>query len=565
MTSALKSEVSSLQQAEASSATEADNARGNLAKFHGEGAAAAVEEAEANYQSPSMIAIGADSQNVSILALLVNLLLSVACLKAPRFIEKIGLTKNGAVLLSLFNCFSWVLLFIFFLFFSHTVSPYVFGLLWLINLAPGVLLSVQRDNWMSSLIPGNFMGRYLGKRMAIKSTLYLASFCFLGILLDRSIQDSTVGFSLVFSTAILATFFNFILFATMKDTRHAKGVRPEDMSPGFGVKNFFSEVRQRKLSRFVAFTSLFSMTVSLCGPLYAVFILSELRFSYLLFTVILATEYLAKIISTPFWGRIADRYGNIHVLNIVSKVIPFVPICWLFWQAPGYLIFIQAISGLCWGGYDLCTQNYLFKMAPPEKKLRYIMYSKSLTLFSMAIGGVISVFLLKGVFSIGGSQVLSIFLISGLLRGAIAWYLVPRLVDFAVRPEPDTERQIARDELRVKIPAYRSAAYYRPGLWHNPGGVQERSFEPEPVKAAPIPVSATGIFRRREAWTDYLSEMALVPAPRTIDAPVIYPGLYHRAAAMREYVPAAAAKSPAARPVRRYSGQYKPQRKPVAA
>ncbi|OGO32996.1 MAG: hypothetical protein A2Z29_07175 [Chloroflexi bacterium RBG_16_56_11] len=403
-------------------------------RFHGDAASSAVEDAAVNYQAPSIIAAGADAQSVSFLATVVNLSLSLILIKAPTLIEKAGLSKKGAVTLSFLNLCSWVPLAIAFLIGDIGITPGTFAFLWILSIVPGLLLSIQRDNWLSNLVPKESLGRYLGQRLAIKSAFYLGAFCLLGYLLDVFGNNKLMGFGFIFTIATTATLLDFVVFTYMHEPT-AKTVtvpRKEPKQEKFRLFEYFRELKEKKLESFVSFTTLFYLTVGLSGPLYAVYMLGELHFTYLNFTVIIAVEYFARIVSAPLWGRLADKAGNIRVLGIVSRIIPLIPIFWLFSSHFAYLAFIQSLSGVCWGAYDLCTQSYLYKVAPPQKKLRYIVYTRSMIMLSSALGGLLGAYIVKGIFPIFGSQILSIFLVSGLFRAGVVLHMMPKLVDLAV-------------------------------------------------------------------------------------------------------------------------------------
>jgi hypothetical protein len=434
----------------------ADN---NLLLFHGDAASSAVEDAAGAYQSPSIIAAGADASNVSALVTFINLSMAVLCIKAPAIIEKVGMTKRGAVLLSFVNVVSWVPLILVFLLSRLGIAPTWFAIFWFVNLVPALLLSVQRDNWLSNLVPGSSLGRYLGQRLAIKSAFYLGSFIFLGYVLDSFGGASLAGFAFIFILAMMSSLLDFIVFTFMNESRPAEQPAPLTPPSSFSLFDFFGDLREKKLGTFVTFTSLFYFTVGICGPLYAVYMLRERHFTYLSFTMIISAEYFARIASSTFWGRLADRVGNIRVLGIVSKVIPLIPVFWLFSSNLGYLAFVQVVSGVCWGAYDLSTQSYLFKVAPREGRLRYIVYTRSLVLFSTALGGLLGAFFVNGIFMTFGSRILSVFLVSGIFRAVIALYLIPGLVDLAVKYVNPSKREFNLET--GKRPTSKNGLFYR--------------------------------------------------------------------------------------------------------
>lgn len=392
-----------------------------------------MEDASTNYQAPSIIAAGADAHGVSILTTMINLSLALVCFKAPSLIEKAGLAKRGAIILAFLNLLAWVPLTLAFLLTRWGISSGWFALLWFVNVVPGMLLSFQRDNWLSNIIPHGTLGRYLGQRLAIKSAFYLGAFFALGYILDKLGKDNLAGFAVIFTVAIAVGLIDFIIFTFMGSKKGAETANvPNALTERFGLHEYINELREKKLDTFILFTTFFYLTVGLSGPLYAVFMLNELHFTYLSYTLVISAEYLARVVSSPFWGRYADKAGNIKVLGIVTRVIPFIPICWLFGHNLGYLVFVQILSGTCWGAFDLSTQSYLFKVAPKPKKLRYIVYTRCLVLLCTAVGGLVGAFCVNGIFPTFGSKILSIFWLSGIARALVVLYMMPRLVDLAV-------------------------------------------------------------------------------------------------------------------------------------
>ena len=329
---------------------------------------------------------------------------------------------------------------------------------------PGILLTFQRDNWLSNLVPRSTLGRYLGQRLAIKSGFYLGAFFLLGYLLDTFGGGSLAAFALVLTLALVTSLVDFIIFTHMyePDKKGDDAPKQEPQTLQFGLFDFLGELKEKKLDNFIMFSSFFYLTVGLSSPLYVVYMLQERHFTYLNFAVIISAEYLARVVSMPFWGRFADKAGNIRVLSIVSRIIPAIPICWLFCSNIGYLAFVQTVSGICWGAYDLCTQTYLYKVAPKPKKLRYIVYTRCLVLFCMALGGLMGAYLVKGIFFTFGSRLLSIFLISGIFEALVVMYMIPKLVDLAVSyGRPPAPPAVDLEKLAKVIASRRGLFYQR--------------------------------------------------------------------------------------------------------
>ena len=416
-----------------------------------------MENAAVSYQSPSLISAGASTQSVALIATLINFFLALTCVKAPGLLRRIGLNRKGAVALSLVSAFVWIPLIVSLLWFRSNFPPAIFAVLWLVNLVPATMLAMQADHWLAGIIPKRTLGRYLGQRQAIRSVFYVAAFCLLGYFLDKFGGQDSAAFAFVSGVALIAALGNIAIFRSMKDSQGVSAQTHDEMSP----RGFLEEIRRAKLSNYFLFTSLFHVTVNLCGPLYVIYMLRELHFSYLSFTVVISLEFLARVVSAPFWGRYADRVGNIRVISIVSRVIPLIPICWLFYHNVVYLAVVQIISGVCWGAFDLCTQSYIYRVAPASKRLRYIVYNRSLLLLCAAVGGLLGAIFYEGGFPIFGSGILGIFLISGIFRLLVVFTMVPKLIDMAIEFGKTTLSPVFNEETVKNMLATKKGLYYR--------------------------------------------------------------------------------------------------------
>src|SRR3990170_5360620 len=204
----------------------------------------------------------------------------------------------------------------------------------------------------------------------------------MGYMLDLFHGQILSGFAIIFSIGFVGTFLSFILYSLI----HPPRVSPDKRKVAFGFLNFVQEAKKGKLGTFIVYVSIFNFSVNLCGPLYAVYMLEDLHFSYLTFTAIISAEYLARVLSASLWGRYADKVGNIKIIGIASRFIPFTPILWLFSSNVIYLIMVQLFAGTLWAAFDMCSQSYIYKAAPEGKRFRYIVYHKSLNLLFAALG-----------------------------------------------------------------------------------------------------------------------------------------------------------------------------------
>src|SRR5687768_7960594 len=104
--------------------------------------------------------------------------------------------------------------------------------------------------------------------------------------------------------------------------------------------------------------------VAISAPFFAVYMLTELQFTYLQYSLNAVASIATQFITLSFWGRMSDRFGNRLVMVITSCIIPTLPLWWLVSPNFYYLLWVQALSGFAWSGFSLSTSNYLYDIRP---------------------------------------------------------------------------------------------------------------------------------------------------------------------------------------------------------
>ena len=140
---------------------------------------------------------------------------------------------------------------------------------------------------------------------------------------------------------------------------------------------------------------------------------------------------IAVFMSAPFWGRLADRVGNVRVLKITGLFVPFVPILWIFSTNWYYLIAVEFYAGIVWSGFNLCAANFILDSVQPEKRVRCLSYFNLINGIAVFLGATLGGILSEMLPALNGHKAMSLFLISGLLR--LGLYLLPAHRFYEVR------------------------------------------------------------------------------------------------------------------------------------
>lgn len=394
----------------------------SLSYLHGEGATSSVENAGISYQSASLLSVGATAKEVALLSTITNLLFALLLVKVPSLIKFGDSLKRVIVAISIVSALGWLPLILVPLFFTG-VSPSLLIILWVISLVPDFLVGPLRDKWLSDLVPSGRVGRYLSLRTIISTGTYLGCFYVMGYALDHFQGGIFNGFTFIFLFAFLGSLVSLVLYMVIKAPIPVGEPNQADL----GIFSFIREAKQNDLGIFIVFATLVIFSSSICSTFFSVYMLKDLQFTYLTFTLVISVEFVARIISSHFWGKLVDSAGAIKVLKISSFMIPAIPVLWLFSSNVGYLMGIQTLSGLAWGAFDLCTQAYLCRASPSNKRLHYIIYHRSFVTLAAAGGPLLGAGLLNLIYPVFGNQILGIFLLSGVLRFLVIIALTPHL------------------------------------------------------------------------------------------------------------------------------------------
>lgn len=335
--------------------------------------------------------------------------------------------------------------------------PYVFGahqasllvVFYTALIAVGLVSFPPWASLMADHVPDNERGKIFGWRNRIFGITNITSMLLSGLILHLFkdyFGDPIRGFTLIFAVACAARFVSSYFLTKMHEPQLV--IKPEHR---FTIFAFLKRLPRSNFGRFVVFVALINFAVYISAPFFAVYMLRDLGFSYLTYTVITMTATLTIFAMMPLWGSHADHVGNRRVLRLTSYFVPFVPILWLASHNVAYLIAIQAIGGFFWAGFNLAAVNFMYDAVTPEKRTRCIAYYNVINGIAICCGALAGGFLAKSLPPVLGSRLLSIFLLSGLIRFAA-------LPLFSTVREVRTVKHISNTELFFSIMTARSPA-----------------------------------------------------------------------------------------------------------
>lgn len=357
------------------------------------------------YLNPYAIWMQLTPQQIGLLSSFPGLFSSVTQYKSPVIANILGRKKT--ILISVFlQAAMWVPIIatafitgnkgFFFIFFVTLYSTF------------NALSGPAWASLMGQYIPSDKRGLYFSWRNKILGLITLLSTFFAGIIL----YFFKLGFFIIFSIAAVCRFISFFFLTKYYEpkTGNKKIVNRDNFFLYF--KNFGND----DFVKFSVFVGLMSFAVYLSVPFFAVYMLRDLGFSYLKYMLITTSASATLLFTLSSWGKHADAIGNISVIKLSAMMISVLPALWIFSSSTGYLLIIQIFAGFAWGGFNLAVVNFIYDKSAKEKRISNFSFFNLINGLGIFAGSITGGFLIPNLPMISGNKILTLFLISAIVR-----------------------------------------------------------------------------------------------------------------------------------------------------
>jgi MFS family permease len=376
-----------------------------------------------NYITPFALALKATTVQVGLLSSFPNFITAFSQLITPYLVEKAGSRKGVILPAVLVHAISWLPVFLLPYFFPGT------GVWWLIGLftfgcVAGALANPAWGSMMADLVPENLRGRYFSFRGRIYTLTTLIFSIIAGLLLQLFTHNVFIGFAIIFGGAMLARLLSYYFLSKQYEPPLAR----EEPNTS-GLLHMIKNLGSSNVGKFTIFMSLVYFIIMISSPFFSVYMLRDLQLDYLTYTLINASSTVSTILFLPFWGRRADRAGNLNIIKITSYLLPTVPLLWLVSNNPWYLTCVNIFSGFVWSGFDLSSINFLYDASDPDTRTKQIAVFNSIASLAASIGALAGGYLAPHLPEMLGYQLRTLFTISGVLRGVFIFLILRTIIE----------------------------------------------------------------------------------------------------------------------------------------
>jgi MFS family permease len=388
--------------------------------------------------TPFAVALKATTAQVGLLSALPNLMGSVGQLSTPYLIQRLGSRKRLFMLALPLSGLVWIPIALLPWFPGMTGMAKVW---WLLGFASLVLTLYMLPapawgSWVSQLLPVERRGRFLGARGTLAALISVVAVLAMGYFLDLMESKLFLGFSVIFfGAALMRVFCTLLLQPAFEPPLTAKKAAPG------GMKFFLKELMSSNLGHWLAINALFQFAVCLAGPFFVVLMLNDLHFSYTTIILLQLVNTLAAMIGMQVWGLMADKRGNLLVLRLSAPLIGVMTFGWVANQSVWWLAGVEVLGGFAWAGYNLSAVNFVYESSTDRQRALNVGFFNAFAGVGIFVGSIVGGLLAPIVPHILEYSLLTLILISAIVRMSIALFLVPRVRE--IRREHDRERVMA--------------------------------------------------------------------------------------------------------------------------
>ena len=364
-------------------------------KFVAEGSATSISRnLGPSYITPFALAIGANSAQIGFLSSFAGLFSPLGQLFGSKMMEtqtRRTIVARGTLIQILF----WFPIISLSYFYWNGIGsqylPYFLIAFFSIFIFAQGMKHPAWFSWIGDLVPEKERGKYFSKRNRTNGILGLTAFFIAAFLLDyfKTKGLALLGFSIIF---VMSLFF--------REASH--NFLRKIFSPKFKLKkgyyfSFWSFLKTYdNYGKFAVFQAAFYFSVMISAPFFAVYMLENLEFSYVTFTMVSMSSMVFYLLFVPFAGKFSDRYGNLKLFYVAGFLFPIVPLLWIFLKTPVFLIlFPGLISGIANSAFILSVTNFTYDSVSPQRRGLCVAYSSLLSGIGIFLGSVLGGLLIQ--------------------------------------------------------------------------------------------------------------------------------------------------------------------------
>ncbi len=378
------------------------------------------------YITPFALALKGSAFHIGILNAIIGLLSPIAQFFGSELMEKYN-RKKIALNSTLFQAIIWIPIAILgYLFITGAFQKYLIAFLIILYSLLAIISGLAYPSWfswMGDLVPKKSRGAYFSQRNKKIGIISLVATFIGAIVLDvfKTRGLAALGFTVIFLLASSARLLSLIFLKKQYEPK-----RKLEKNYYFSIWAFIK--RMDNFGKFSIFNAFFNFAIMIASPFFAVYMLQELNFSYITYTLTIISSSIFYILFSPLAGKFSDKYGNKKLLYLSSILFSLNPLLWIFLKNPIALILLpQLIVGLANAAFVISVTNFTYDSVSPKHRGICVAYLNILTGCGIFLGSITGGILLKYLNISSINPFIIVFALAALLRLSISLFFMAKI------------------------------------------------------------------------------------------------------------------------------------------
>jgi len=375
--------------------------RHNLAAIHIEGLAFSIMVGVGESYLPAFVLTrGMGPLVAALVATLPILLGSLIQLLSPTLLAKIGSYRRFVIITAALQALAmlWLCL----LTQLTELKPWMIFPPATLYWAGGLAAGPAWNAWVEQIVPTRLQPGFFARRGRLCQAGILAGLITGGLLLkiDTHWSKALDVFGMLFALGSLARWISTWMLARQCEALGQRSLeiqQAEIQQIGrHGMGNIWRLWREPgPTGRFITFILLMQGSVHLAGPYFTPYMIGYLKLDWLTYMFLLSLCFLGKMISLPWAGKLAARWGSERLMWVGSLGIVPISALWAVDDSVIFMACLQVLSGLVWGCYELGLLLQFFRQIPRERRIA------TLTLYNLGNSAAMVLGLMVGAWLLG--------------------------------------------------------------------------------------------------------------------------------------------------------------------
>lgn len=334
------------------------------------------------------IRLGASNAQVALLSSLPALMSIISMIPGALFLRRFPMKKRITGLLFLANRVFMLLAALVPLFSRDSRAAWLVVLVGFMNL-PGAVANIAWQTLMGDIFPADRRGTVFALRNQWATLVSFAPTLIAGWALD--VIRFPVGYQVLFALAFVISLVEVLVFTRLRETQ------PEEQSIPFAPKDDPSPLPARMKGewnrvrttpayiRYNACSLLFQFGWQMGWPLFTIYQVKYLGANNVWTAWFSVTSGIASFASYRWWGRYADRVGNMRGMVLATLGMAINPVFYVLSDRLWMIALFNLSMGFFVAGTVLLLFNSLLEIVPPADRTNYIAYNNTLIQMSATI------------------------------------------------------------------------------------------------------------------------------------------------------------------------------------